>query len=170
MTSYLAKGGNAIRSVLEILDRKSKIESDDPDGIKEKRSINGHIELNNVLFCYPTRPEQIILNGLSLRIDVGATMALVGPSGSGKSTIIGLIERFYDPLSGSVEIDGKDIKIYNLRCLRSHIALVSQEPTLFAATIQDNIVYGNDNATETEIISDATLAKAHDFIRYNLTK
>ena len=89
----------------------------------------------------------------------------MGESGSGKSTIIALIERFYDPQEGSVEIDGKNIKDYNLRFLRSHIALVSQEPALFAGTVRDNIAYGSENATETEIVNAATVANAHEFIR-----
>ena len=92
-------------------------------------------------------------------------MVLVGQSGSGKSTIIGLIERFYDPLKGSVYIDEQDIQNYNLRMLRSHIALVSQEPTLFAGTISKNIVHGKENATESEIRKVAVLANAHEFIR-----
>jgi ATP-binding cassette subfamily B (MDR/TAP) protein 1 len=93
-------------------------------------------------------------------------VALVGPSGSGKSTIIGLIERFYDPLKGAVFIDRQDIKRYNLRMLRSHIALVSQEPTLFAGTIRENIAYGKENARESEIRKAAVVANAHEFIRY----
>ncbi|KAI9192672.1 hypothetical protein LWI28_026367 [Acer negundo] len=101
---------------------------------------------------------------LSLKIDAGTFVALVGQSGSGKSTIIRLIERFYDPSNGSVEVDGVDIKHYNLRALRSHIALVSQEPTLFMGTIHDNIAYGKENATEAEIVEAATIANAHDFI------
>ena len=80
-----------------------------------------------MFFAYPTRPDQLIFKGLNLRIEAGRTVALVGQSGSGKSTIIGLIERFYDPMNGSVSIDGQDIKTYNLRMLRAHIALVSQE-------------------------------------------
>jgi ATP-binding cassette subfamily B (MDR/TAP) protein 1 len=89
----------------------------------------------------------------------------VGQSGSGKSTIIGLIERFYDPLKGTVKIDGRDIRPFQLRSLRKHIALVSQEPTLFAGTIRQNIAYGaSDKVDETEIIEAATLANAHNFI------
>ncbi|KAK9938379.1 hypothetical protein M0R45_015122 [Rubus argutus] len=106
----------------------------------------------------------MILKGLSLRIDAGKTVALVGQSGSGKSTIIGLIERFYDPIKGSVFIDEQDIKNYNLRLLRAHVALVSQEPTLFAGTIRENIAYGKENSTESEIKRAAVLANAHEFI------
>ncbi|KAF6157536.1 hypothetical protein GIB67_004474 [Kingdonia uniflora] len=164
MTSDLARGADAIRSLFLILDRKTEIEPDDPMGAKIKDTVKGHIELKNVFFSYPARPDQIIFKGLNLRIEAGEKVALVGESGSGKSTVIGLIERFYDPLKGSVEIDGKDIKSYNLRDLRSHIALVSQEPILFAGTIRENIAYGKENLTETELNKAATLANAHEFI------
>ncbi|XP_058093668.1 ABC transporter B family member 15-like [Magnolia sinica] len=164
MTSDLSKGSGAIRSVFEVLDRKSEIEPNDPQGLKIKKMIKGHVELKNVHFAYPSRPDQMIFRGLSCKIEAGKQVALVGQSGSGKSTIIGLIERFYDPLKGSVEIDGQDIKSYNLRSLRMHIALVSQEPTLFAGTIRENIAYGRENATESEIMEAAVRANAHDFI------
>ncbi|KAI3965489.1 hypothetical protein MKW92_034732 [Papaver armeniacum] len=165
MTSDLAKGADAIRSVFGILDRKPEIDPDDPQGIKPKMELEGNIVLKNVFFAYPARPDQMIFKGLTLKIEAGTTVALVGESGSGKSTIISLIERFYDPLNGSVEIDKKDIKLYNLRALRSHIALVSQEPTLFAGTIRENIVYGKQlNVAEAELRQAALLANAHGFI------
>lgn len=169
MTSDLSKGTAAIKSVFMILERKSKTEPDDPNGINAQK-IDGYVELKDVEFAYPTRPNLMIFKGLSLKIEAGSTVALVGQSGTGKSTIIGLIERYYNPLKGSVQIDGVDIKMYNLRALRSHIALVSQEPTLFAGTIQENIAYGKTSATEAEIIEAATLANAHEFIRYGITK
>ncbi|KAI7996515.1 putative multidrug resistance protein [Camellia lanceoleosa] len=164
MTSDLAKGGNAIRSIFAILDRKTEIEPDDLKGINVEKTIKGFIELKNVFFFYPSRPEQMIFQGLSLKIEAGKTIALVGQSGSGKSTVIGLVERFYDPIKGSILIDGQDIKEYNLRSLRSHIALVSQEPTLFGGTIRENIIYGKEDATETEVREAAILANAHEFI------
>ncbi|KAK4484362.1 hypothetical protein RD792_006939 [Penstemon davidsonii] len=165
MTKDLSRGSNAVSSVFAILDRKSEI---DPESSwrKEamKKDIRGRVELRNVVFAYTSRPEQMILKGLSLKISAGTTVALVGQSGSGKSTIIGLIERFYDPLNGSVYIDEKDIKDYNLRALRSQIALVSQEPTLFAGTIYENIAYGKNDARESEIRKAAKIANAHEFI------
>ncbi|RWR74321.1 ABC transporter [Cinnamomum micranthum f. kanehirae] len=164
MTSDLAKGANAVKSVFAIIDRQTEIEPDDAKGVELKKMIKGHVELQNVYFSYPSRPGQVIFRGLSMKIEAGKTIALVGQSGSGKSTILGLIERFYDPLKGTVEIDQRDIKSYNLRYLRSHIALVSQEPTLFSGTIRENIAYGKENATEAEIKEAAGLANAHEFI------
>ncbi|GMI85288.1 multi-drug resistance 13, ATP-binding cassette B15 [Hibiscus trionum] len=164
MTNDLSKGNSAIRSVFAILDRKSEIDPDDTWDQEMKKSIQGRIELKNVFFAYPTRPDQMIFKDLNLRIEAGRTVALVGQSGSGKSTVIGLIERFYDPMKGSVFIDAQDIKSYNLRMLRTHIALVSQEPTLFAGTIRENIAYGKSKAKESEIRKAAKLANAHEFI------
>ncbi|KAI4321911.1 hypothetical protein MLD38_035238 [Melastoma candidum] len=164
MTSDIAKGTNSVRSLFSILDRRSEIEPDSAWGRDLRKSIRGQVELKNVFFAYPARPEQMIFQGLSLKVRAGKTVALVGPSGSGKSTIIGLIERFYDPIKGSVLIDDQDIQNYNLRSLRSQIALVSQEPALFAGTIRENIAYGREDATESEIRQAATLANAHEFI------
>ncbi|PIA30334.1 hypothetical protein AQUCO_05600043v1 [Aquilegia coerulea] len=163
VTSDLTKGRDAVKAMFMTLDRKSKMHPDDPKGTNPQ-TLQGSIELHDVYFAYPSRPKQTIFMGLSLKIDYRTTVALVGRSGSGKSSIISLINRFYDPLKGSVEIDGVDIKSYNLRALRSYTALVSQEPTLFAGTIFENIIYGKENATETEVIEAATLANAHEFI------
>jgi len=115
-------------------------------------------------FVYPARPNAMILRNFCLQIKAGSNVALVGKSGCGKSTIIGLIERFYDPVKGLVLIDGQDIKSFNLRSLRKHIALVGQEPTLFAGSIRENIAYGKENATEAEIVEAAKAANAHEFI------
>ncbi|XVF02602.1 hypothetical protein REPUB_Repub04eG0189000 [Reevesia pubescens] len=164
MTSDLAKGGGAIKRIFAILDRRTEIEPEDHKGIEVEETNKGQIELKDVFFSYPARPNQMIFRGLSLKIEAGKTMALVGPSGSGKSTIIALIERFYDPQRGSILIDEYDIKSFNLRNLRSHIALVSQEPTLFAGTIRQNIAYGKGEATEAEVRKAGTLANAHEFI------
>ncbi|XP_057811074.1 putative multidrug resistance protein [Salvia miltiorrhiza] len=164
MTSDLSKGGSAVGAVFKVLDRSSEIEMDNDEGIKIAKALQGKIELEDVYFYYPSRPGQMIFRGLSLRIEAGNTVALVGESGCGKSTVIGLIERFYDPVKGTVLIDDHDIRSYNLREMRSHIALVSQEPALFAGTIHENIAYGRDDATEAEIREAAMLANAHDFI------
>lgn len=163
MTTDLAKGADAVASVFAVLDRETEIDPDNPEGYKPMK-LKGEVDIRGVDFAYPSRPDVIIFKGFSLSIQPGKSTALVGQSGSGKSTIIGLIERFYDPLRGSVKIDGRDIKTYNLRALRRHIGLVSQEPTLFAGTIRENIVYGSEIASEAEIENAARSANAHDFI------
>ncbi|KAH7553986.1 hypothetical protein JRO89_XS12G0090700 [Xanthoceras sorbifolium] len=164
MTTDLAKGSDAVRSVFAVLDRYTRIEPEDPEGHQPEKII-GHIEIKDVHFAYPARPDVMIFKGFSINIEAGKSTALVGQSGSGKSTIIGLVQRFYDPLKGAVKIDGRDIKSYHLRSLRKHIALVSQEPTLFAGTIRENITYGaSDKIDESEIIEAAKAANAHDFI------
>lgn len=164
MTVDLARGSDAVGSLFSILDRDTKIEPENQDG-NQVQKIEGHIELQNVYFSYPSRPDLVIFQDFSINIEAGKSTALVGQSGSGKSTIIGLIERFYDPQKGAVKIDGRDIMSYHLRSLRKHIALVSQEPTLFAGTIRENIVYGACKETnETEMIEAAKVANAHDFI------
>ncbi|OMO96717.1 hypothetical protein CCACVL1_04806 [Corchorus capsularis] len=164
MTSDWAKTADVVGSLFAILDRYTRIEPDDSNGYIAEQ-ITGHVELCGVNFAYPARPDIIILKDFSIKIEAGKSTALVGQSGSGKSTIISLIERFYDPLKGVVKISGRDIRSYHLRSLRKHIALVSQEPTLFAGTIRENIAYGaSDKVDESEIIEAAKAANAHDFI------
>ncbi|KAB1211633.1 ABC transporter B family member 15 [Morella rubra] len=164
MNSDLAKGLDTVGSVFAVLDRYTKIDPDDPESYQPEKVI-GRVEIRNVDFAYPARPDLMIFKGFSISLKAGRSTALVGQSGSGKSTIIGLIERFYDPLRGKVNIDGRDIKSFQLRSLRKHIALVSQEPTLFAGTIRENITYGSsDKVDEAEIVEAARLANAHDFI------
>ncbi|XP_013616436.1 PREDICTED: ABC transporter B family member 15-like [Brassica oleracea var. oleracea] len=165
MTTDLAKGSDAVGSVFAVLDRYTSIDPEDPDGYEPER-ITGRVEFLNVGFSYPTRRDVTIFSDFSINIDAAKSTAIVGPSGSGKSTVIGLIERFYDPVNGVVRIDGRDLRTYNLRSLRQHIALVSQEPTLFAGTIRENIIYGraSDKIDEAEIIEAARAANAHDFI------
>lgn len=135
--------------------------------------VKGSIELKNVKFIYPSRPEVTVLPNLSLVLNPGETVALVGASGSGKSTIIGIVERFYDVVKGEVLFDGNDITQLNLRWLRQQISLVSQEPTLFATTIEENILYGlvgtpmenTDSETKRNLVIEACkTANAYDFI------
>ncbi|GMH15726.1 hypothetical protein Nepgr_017567 [Nepenthes gracilis] len=164
MTTDLAKGSSAVASVFAILDRLTHIEPEEPDAYQANK-IKGSVEIHDVNFAYPARPSAMIFKGFSLDIKDGQSTALVGQSGSGKSTIIGLIERFYDPLRGVVKIDGRDIKTYHLRSLRKHIALVSQEPMLIGGTIRENIIYGiGTNINESEMVEAAKAANAHDFI------
>jgi ATP-binding cassette subfamily B (MDR/TAP) protein 1 len=164
LTPDIAKGTAAIASVFDILDRHTQINANDPKA-KKVEKVQGYIELQDVQFAYPSRPDIMVFKNFNLKVSAGTTVAMVGQSGSGKSTIIGLIERFYDPLQGSVMIDGRNIRNLHLQSLRQHIGLVSQEPTLFAGTIRDNIIYGKKDATEAEIIEAARAANAHNFIR-----
>jgi len=164
MTTDIARGADVVASTFGIIDRSTKIEPDEPNGYKTEKLV-GEIEFHEVHFTYPTRPDVAIFQGFSMKMEAGKSTALVGQSGSGKSTIIGLIERFYDPLRGMVTIDGMDIRRYNLKSLRKHIALVSQEPTLFGGTIRENITYGRGGRVdESEMIEAARAANAHDFI------
>jgi len=128
------------------------------------QDIKGDVELKDGHFRYPSRPDQLILDGLSLQVASGTTMAIVGESGSGKSTVISLVERFYDPQAGEVLIDGINIKNIRLSWIREKIGLVSQEPVLFMTSIKDNIMYGKEDATLEEIKRAAELANAANFI------
>ncbi|KAF5769852.1 putative Type I protein exporter [Helianthus annuus] len=164
MTNDLSKGFDGVRSVFTVLDRNTLVDPEDHDG-KKPEMITGHVEMCDVHFAYPARPNIKIFSGFSINIEAGKSTALVGQSGSGKSTIIGLIERFYDPMKGVVKVDGRDIRSYHLRTLRKFIALVSQEPALFASTIRENITYGaSKEVSESEIVEAAKAANAHDFI------
>lgn len=117
-------------------------------------------------FSYPTRDRVPVLRGVDLTVLEGKTVALVGPSGCGKSTIIQLLERFYDPLSGSVDVDQQDVRNMPLTNLRQNLSLVSQEPNLFNRTIKENIAYGNNDkeVTDDEIQKAAMNANIHTFI------
>ncbi|KAL9297434.1 hypothetical protein ACSQ67_023330 [Phaseolus vulgaris] len=163
LAPYILKRRKSLISVFEIIDRVPKIDPDDGSALKPS-NVYGSIELKNVDFCYPSRPEVLVLSNFSLKVNGGQTVAIVGVSGSGKSTIISLIERFYDPVAGQVFLDGRDLKLYNLRWLRSHLGLVQQEPIIFSTTIRENILYARHNATEAEMKEAARIANAHHFI------
>ncbi|XP_022133517.1 ABC transporter B family member 20 isoform X2 [Momordica charantia] len=163
LAPYILKRRKSLISVFEIIDRVPKIDPDDNSALKPP-NVYGSIELKNVDFCYPTRPEVLVLSNFSLKVNGGQTVAVVGVSGSGKSTIISLIERFYDPVAGQVLLDGRDLKNYNLRWLRNHLGLVQQEPIIFSTTIRENIIYARHNASEAEMKEAARIANAHHFI------
>ncbi|KAI5673623.1 hypothetical protein M9H77_13987 [Catharanthus roseus] len=158
-----ASGQAAAFKMFEIINRKADINPYNTNGLKLD-DINGTIELKDVYFSYPARPQEEIFSGFSLLIPRGTTVALVGHSGSGKSTVISLIQRFYDPQAGDVLIDGINIKEFQLRWIRSKISLVSQEPVLFTSSIRENITYGKDNATMEEIKAAVKHANAARFI------
>ncbi|KAK6222367.1 hypothetical protein LQW54_001067 [Pestalotiopsis sp. IQ-011] len=167
--------GTAIAAAAKIfntIDRQSPLDPTNDSGEKPEH-VDGTIRLENVKHIYPSRPDVTVMRDVSLEIPAGKTTALVGASGSGKSTIVGLVERFYDPVGGKVYLDGRDISTLNLRWLRQHISLVSQEPTLFGTTIFGNIKYGligtaGENESEEKqrelVIEAAKKANAHDFI------
>ncbi|GMI80686.1 P-glycoprotein 20, ATP-binding cassette B20 [Hibiscus trionum] len=163
LAPYILKRRKSLTSVFEIIERVPKIEPDDNSALKPP-NVYGSIELKNVDFCYPSRPEMLVLSNFSLKVNGGQTLAVVGVSGSGKSTIISLIERFYDPVAGQVLLDGRDLKQYNLRWLRNHLGLVQQEPIIFSTTIRENIIYARHNASEAEMKEAARIANAHHFI------
>ncbi|KAE8726810.1 ABC transporter B family member 21 [Hibiscus syriacus] len=158
-----AAGQAAAFKMFETIKRKPKIDPYDTRG-KVLDDISGDVELKDVYFSYPARPDEQIFSGFSLSIQNGTSAALVGQSGSGKSTVISLIERFYDPHAGEVLIDGINLKEFQLRWIRGKIGLVSQEPVLFTSSIRDNIAYGKEGATTEEIRAAAELANASKFI------
>ncbi|XP_078091179.1 ATP-dependent translocase ABCB1 [Mustelus asterias] len=149
--------------VFKILDQEPMIDSYSESGHKPNQT-KGDVEFINVHFTYPSRPDVKILKGLQLKMKSGQTIALVGSSGCGKSTTIQLLQRFYDPEDGTILLDGQDIRTLNVRSLREMIGVVSQEPILFATTIAENIRYGREDVTETEIKEATKEANAYDFI------
>nr|XP_018441942.1 PREDICTED: ABC transporter B family member 4 [Raphanus sativus] len=162
LTAFAA-GQAAAYKMFETIERRPDIDSYSTDG-KVLDDIKGDIELKDVYFTYPARPDEQIFRGFSLFISSGTTVALVGQSGSGKSTVVSLIERFYDPQAGEVLIDGVNLKEFQLKWIRSKIGLVSQEPVLFTSSIKDNIAYGKEDATIEEIKAAAELANASKFV------
>jgi ABC-type multidrug transport system fused ATPase/permease subunit len=134
---------------------------ENPDGL-EPKTLAGAIEFDHIAFGYD--PAVPILTDVNLKIEPGQFVGIVGPTGSGKSTIVSLIPRFYDVQSGTVYIDGHDVRDYKLKALRDQIGYVLQDTVLFRGTILDNIAFGRPDATKEEIIAAAKLANAHDFI------
>ncbi len=128
------------------------------------RPVKGAIAFENVTFQYPSRPETSALNAVSLRVAPGETVALVGPSGAGKTTIIQLIERFYDPEQGRITLDGIDLRDLARADYRSALALVPQDPVIFAASARENIRFGRPDASDAEVEAAARAAYAHDFL------
>ncbi|KAL2494601.1 ABC transporter B family member 9 [Forsythia ovata] len=158
-----AAGQAAAYKMFEAIERKPKIDAYDDSGIVLE-DIRGEIELKDVYFTYPARPEVQIFSGFTLHVLSGETAALVGQSGSGKSTVISLLERFYDPEAGEVIIDGVNLKKFKLKWIRGKMGLVSQEPILFATTLKENILYGKEDASDEEIRTALELANAAKFI------
>ncbi|KAI9913593.1 hypothetical protein PsorP6_006666 [Peronosclerospora sorghi] len=150
--------------VFQTIKRPSRINPISDEGMTLDK-VRGRIVIDNVSFAYPSRPEVQVCSNYSLTIEAGETVALVGPSGSGKSTIVSLLERFYDPVCGTVSIDGVDVRSLNVKWLRSQVGLVGQEPSLFATSIMENIRYGCPSATDEEVMEAAKMANAYKFIQ-----
>lgn len=159
----LQRAAGATERLVELLEADDTVK--DPKApVALPLPVKGQVAFDNVVFNYPTRPDQAALDGVSFTVNPGETVALVGPSGAGKSTIIQLLLRFYDPQAGSVAIDGLDLKTLERAAFRSHIALVPQEPVIFATTARENIRFGRPTATDAEIEKAAKAAAAHAFL------
>ncbi|CAM9430112.1 unnamed protein product, partial [Ascophyllum nodosum] len=159
----LGEARQAGYSVFKTIEREPAIDVYSSEGNKPK--VEGRLELKEVGFSYPTRPEDAVFESLSITVAPGETLALCGSSGGGKSTVTKLLLRFYDPTSGSLLLDGHDVRSLNIAYYRSKIGYVGQEPVLFAGTIRDNIANGKPGATDDEIVAAAKSANAHEFIK-----
>nr|XP_023400223.1 phosphatidylcholine translocator ABCB4 isoform X3 [Loxodonta africana] len=158
-----ANARGAAYVIFDVIDNNPKIDSFSERGYKPD-SIKGNLEFSDVHFSYPSRGDVKIFKGLNLKVQSGQTVALVGNSGCGKSTTVQLIQRLYDPTEGTINIDGQDIRTFNVRYLREIIGVVSQEPVLFSTTIAENIRYGRENVTMEEIKKAVKEANAYEFI------
>ncbi|KAL4669530.1 hypothetical protein H8959_008084 [Pygathrix nigripes] len=160
-----AKAKVSAAHIIMIIEKTPLIDSYSTEGLKPN-TLEGNVTFNEVVFNYPTRLDIPVLQGLSLEVKKGQTLALVGSSGCGKSTVVQLLERFYDPLAGKVLLDGKEIKQLNVQWLRAHLGIVSQEPILFDCSIGENIAYGDNSrvVSQEEIVRAAKEANIHAFI------
>ncbi|GAA6027193.1 hypothetical protein JCM8097_002472 [Rhodosporidiobolus ruineniae] len=165
-------GRGAATEIFNTIDRVPSIDSASEEGLKPEH-VEGLIEMKDVQFIYPSRPSVHVLHGFTAVFPPGKMTALVGGSGSGKSTTVGLLERFYDPVEGSIKLDGVELRDLNLKWLRNQIGLVSQEPTLFATTVAGNIEHGligsrfeheSPDERRKRVVEAAKLANADGFI------
>lgn len=159
----LQRAAGATERLVELLQAEDTVKDPEaPRFIEEK--VRGEIAFEGVNFNYPARPDIPALRNVDLTIKPGETVALVGPSGAGKTTIIQMIQRFYDPLSGQVTLDGMPLQEMDRHHFRQHMALVPQDPVIFATTARENIRFGRPNATDAEVEAAARAAAAHEFI------
>ncbi len=159
--SDFARARGASERVFELLDREPVV---DAGGGESLDTVTGLVEFNGVGFAYPVRPEVTVLDDVSLRLEPGRVVALVGPSGGGKSTIAALLLRLYDPGEGVIRLDGRDLRSLDASWLRTQIGTVAQEPVLFSTAVAANIRYGRPEATDEEVEAAARASNAHDFI------
>lgn len=160
----LQRAAGATERLAELLSARDTI-ADAPVPHDLQRPVRGEITFDNVTFHYPTRPSQSALDQVNLKIRPGETVALVGPSGAGKTTVIQLIQRFYDPDKGRILLEGIDLKDMGRGDFRRSIALVPQDPVIFAASARENIRFGRPEATDSEVEAAAAAAAAHDFLK-----
>lgn len=159
----LQRAAGATERLVELLTAEDTVQDPDQPNVLAT-PVKGALTFDNVMFHYPSRPQISALDGINLEISPGETVALVGPSGAGKSTIIQMVQRFYDPQDGAVRIDGKDLRDLNRSDFRKHIALVPQDPVIFADTARENIRFGRPTATDAEVEEAAKAAAAYDFL------
>ncbi len=159
-STNIAQAAIGLERVRNVLDADERLPRS--PNVRRLENVDGRVEFRGVTFGYT--PDKPVLIDVSFTAEPGQLIGVVGPSGSGKSTLVSLIPRFYDPQSGTVTIDGQDVRDFTIRSLRRQIAFVLQETQLFYATVWQNIAYGKPEATRDEVIKAAQLAQAHDFI------
>jgi ATP-binding cassette subfamily B protein len=159
------RAAGAAERLLELLAVRSNIQSPaHPSDLPPRKANGAALALQDVTFCYPSRPAAPALAHLNLDIRPGETVAVVGPSGAGKTTLFQLLLRFYDPQAGAIRLDGVDVRLLDLHTLRAAIGIVPQDTVIFSANALENIRYGRADATDQEVIAAARMAAAHEFI------
>ncbi|MDA0804307.1 MAG: ABC transporter transmembrane domain-containing protein [Proteobacteria bacterium] len=161
--SELQRAAGAMERLIELLEAESLIQAPAVPA-KLVAAFTGQLDFKSVSFAYPSRPETLALNEVTLTVRPGESLALVGPSGAGKSTLLDLVLRFYDPIAGHLTLDGVDVRDLTPTELRSHIAIVSQQPALFTGSVIDNIRFGRPDASLDEVRAAAESAFASEFI------